>query len=59
MSLEELKLFADILKELSEVSDTSSADVLRESMNFMVKTMQDAAAPLSASPGSLGLGFPV
>lgn len=50
LSLEELKLYADILKILSEVSDTSSTDVLTESMRVMAEAMKEAAAPMTMNP---------
>lgn len=57
MSLDELKLYADILKVLSEVSDTSSADVLTESMKLMAEAMKEAAAPLVPYSGALGVAM--
>lgn len=59
MSLEELKLSAEILRTLSEVSDTSSMDVLSETMKFMAESMKDAAAPLTSPTGATGLGLAV
>lgn len=53
MSLEELKLCAEILRILSEVSDTTAMDVLSESMKAMTATMAEAAAPFAAT-GPLG-----
>lgn len=50
MSLSDLKLCADILRTLSEVSDTTAMDVLSESMKAMAATMAEAAAPFSAGP---------
>lgn len=50
LSLEELKIYADILKVLSDVSDTSSTDVLTESMRVMAEAMKEAAAPMTMSP---------
>lgn len=45
MSLSDLKLCADILRTLSEVSDTTAMDVLSENMKAMAATMAEAAAP--------------
>lgn len=57
MSLEELKLYADILKVLSDVSDTNSMDVLAESMKFMAEAMKDAAAPLAPYGSAIGVAM--
>lgn len=57
MSLEELKLYAEILNALSEVSDTSCMDILSDSMKVMMKSMEDAAASLTAPP--VGLAYAI
>lgn len=57
MSLSELKLYAEILKALSEVSDTSCMDILSDSMKVMMKSMEDAAASLTAPP--VGLAYAI
>lgn len=59
MSLEELKLCAEILRTLSEVSDTSAMDVLSESMKAMAEAMAESVAPLGPASGAVGLGLAV
>lgn len=53
MSLTDLKLCAEILRTLSEVSDTTAMDVLSESMKAMAATMAEVSAPFAAT-GPLG-----
>lgn len=53
MRLTDLKLCAEILRILSEVSDTTAMDVLSESMKAVTATMAEAAAPFAAT-GPLG-----
>lgn len=59
MSLSDLKLCAEILRTLSEVSDTTAMDVLSENMKAMVETMKDAAAPFAGPSGPVGLGYAI
>lgn len=59
MSLEELKLCAEILRTLSEVSDSSRMDVLSEAMKFMAESMKDAAAPFTSPTGETGLALAI
>ena len=59
MSLDELKLCAEILRTLSETSDTSAMDVLSESMKAMAEAMAESAATLGPASGAVGLGLAV